>query len=50
VKSFWEGKAKSSRMTGKGINSEGVTFEYTWAAQIEGFGKANGWMPASYSQ
>ena len=39
---LWEGKAKTMSMTIKGINAEGVTFEFTWTAQVKGLGKANG--------
>ncbi len=37
---LWEGKAKTMIMTIKGINMEGVMYEFTWAADVKGSGKA----------
>jgi hypothetical protein len=39
---IWEGKSKTMNMTVKGVNAEGVMFEFTWMAQLKGSGKAIG--------
>ncbi len=39
---LWEGKAKTMSMTIKGINADGTMFEFTWAAEVKGSGKAAG--------
>ncbi len=39
---LWEGKAKTTGMTIKNVNGEGMTFEHTWMAPVKGLGKAAG--------